>query len=173
MMATNVLEVRKSEMRGSLGQHGSDSTFFLSSFLDAAGTMFVASPYWSSPNVLLRALAQASTWTRRFPKTTLTVSTVEAAERVAGEMRCFLPWRPAIHVCPALHAKIAIRERPGRIAVLLGSANLTAAAQRRIEVTAALNFGPGPEAGFLVSLRDAILASSRPFLGYAILSVRR
>ena len=148
-------------------------TFFANGLRNPRGTLFVASPYWSSPNALLEALMRARTWTNRFPQTTVTVSTRSAGKRVSCDMESVLPWRPTIYVCSALHAKIAIRENQGRVSVLLGSANMTAAAQRRIEVMVALNFESGPEAAFLVGLREMITASSTRLLDDSISGNRR
>jgi hypothetical protein len=164
-----ILEIPKREVPNRpLSQPERDAAaFFVNALTDPLGTFFVASPYWSSPNVLLQALEQVQTWTKRFPQTSLAVSTQNAASRVLRDLEAYLPWRPSIYVCSALHAKIAIRECRGRIAVLVGSANMTAAAQRRIEVMVALHFESGPEAAFLVGLRETITASSTRFLAHA------
>jgi hypothetical protein len=162
---TRVLDLARSADRSSsLGRPRRDAaSFFLDAVSNSAGELLVASPYWSSPNSFVRALIEASIWTRRFPSTTVVVSRAATARRVLADLEQFLPWRPLIYVCPRLHAKVAIREVGGRIKILVGSANLTTAAEHQLEAMVALDVAGDALVGSILALRDAVIASSKRF----------
>jgi len=139
---------------------------FLAQALGAGQTsVFIASPYWSKPNLILKAAMTAATWKWCLADTKIVVAERAAARRVVNDLRRFRPWSPSVFVCAGLHAKLVLVEEKEVVRALLGSANMTAAGlRRRLEAMVQLDFTRSGARGCgLLSLRDAILLRSVRF----------
>lgn len=152
--------------RTTLGRFRSEIVGFLAEALvEPDGRLFVASPYWSRPNALIRAAAAAATWTGRLADTTVVVASKEAAARVLRDLGQPGRWQPSAYVCPGLHAKVVFSEGTARVRALIGSANMTSSGLRRdLETVLQIDFTPEAAAGCgLAAVRDGIMARSARF----------
>ncbi len=144
---------------GGVGRLRAEIVGFLAEALSERGTrLFVASPFWSSPNLLTRAASAAAAWKGRLADTTIVTATERAARRIVQDLRPRLPWHPSVWVCPGLHAKLVLVEGGRTVRALIGSANMTSAGTRRpLEAMIQIEFTPESAAGSgVLALRDAI-----------------